>query len=1462
MSYYRSIVTGLIFFCTFITVIGTAVSVQEGGVYDRGEENIETGTIRVQADTLVDASSPGYAAVVNPVHVGSMSNGGDVKLSGPRAVFVAGNYAYVASGGSNALEIVNISNPAAPVHAGSISNGGEVKLNNPMSVFVAGNYAYVASGGSNALEIVNVSNPAAPIHAGSISNGGYVNLIAPRSVFVAGNYAYVASYQSNTLEIVDVSNPAAPIHAGRIINGGDAKLNYPTSVFVAGNYAYVTSQNSNALEIVDVSNPAVPVHAGSISNGGDVKLNFPSSVFISGNYAYVASMDSAALEIIDVSNPAAPVHAGSISYGGDVNLVCPFSVFVAGNYAYVLNNWMDTLEIVDVSNPAAPVHAGNISNGGDVKLDYPLGIFVAGNYVYVAGFHSNALEIMQYTNPNYPIISSITPKTAPNTRDANQVTLTGFNFQSGSQVNLTNGTLSIPGTVSSLNSTIIRCSFPLTGAPTRTYIVNMLTPGGTTGSLSGTFTVTNETPTITTITPAAAGFNSGTVPVTISGTAFRNGVSVTLVNGSTVIPGTITSRTTTLISCTFPLNTASPGLYNLIVRNIDGLSVTNPDAFTIKQTEAYPTITGFYPHSGINTGMIFFSVTGDNFRTGATVTITNGTANKTVSGTVISPIVIQCTLPLSGLPFGLYNLTIRNTDGSFVNVPDAFTVNNPAPAITTLTPASGYNTSSITVAIAGSKFISGCQASLVNGSTVIPGTVTSYTGTKITGTFPLAGAVPGTYNLTVTNPAGPNATKPFTVLNPGTDPTIASLSPGSGVNTAALPFTVIGTNFRTGATVTITNGSTSKTIAGTLTGTTTIKCSLPLTGLPIGLYNLMVRNTDGSNITRLDAFSVSNPIPIITTLTPASGYNTSTLPVAVAGSKFVSGCQVSLVNGSTVIPGIITSFISTKITGTFALAGVAPGIYNLTVTNPGGPNATKQFTILSPAIDPAIMNFTPVSGQNTAALPITINGANFRTGVTVTITNGTTNKTVAGTLTGTTVIKCTLPLTGLPIGLYNVTIRNTDGSNVTRPDAFTVNNPTPTITTLTPASGYNTGFVPVAIAGSKFVAGCQVTLVNGSTVIPGIISGFTTSKFTAGFNLAGTTSGNYNLTVTNPGGPNATKSFTVRSPDNEPTITSLTPTSGVNTAALSITITGTNYRAGATVTITNRTTTKTVAGALTGNTTIKCSLPLTGLPIGLYNLTVRNPDGSNITRTDAFIVLNPSPAVTSITPVSGYNSGTITVTITGTKFVSGAAILLINGSTTIPGTVASLSATKISGIFPLAEVSPGKYNLTVSNPGDVNGTKPNAFTVIAHGTAPVISNISPVSAFNTANLPVTIAGLNFNKPTVYLSQGSLLKLAAATAGKTSSATTLYVTFPLKGISGGLYNITVRNSDGVNTTAQEIFYVTDQAWISSTNKTPARSSVVRQVGIPRTYIPTTTRVIPAPSDREVISRAVIIPEGQR
>ena len=228
---------------------------------------------------------------VNPVHKGNLVNGaGGALLSDPRGVYVSGNYAYVASSGSNALEIIDVSNPVTPVHKSSIVNGaGGALLSVPNSVYVSGNYAYVTSSGSNALEIVDVSNPAAPVHAGSLINGtGGALLNSPNTIDVSGNYAYVTSSGSNALEIVDVSNPAAPVHAGSLTHGsGGALLNSPNTIDVSGNYAYVTSSGSNALENVDLG--TVTATGITVVSANQIIGNFDLTNKIAGSYTVVVT---------------------------------------------------------------------------------------------------------------------------------------------------------------------------------------------------------------------------------------------------------------------------------------------------------------------------------------------------------------------------------------------------------------------------------------------------------------------------------------------------------------------------------------------------------------------------------------------------------------------------------------------------------------------------------------------------------------------------------------------------------------------------------------------------------------------------------------------------------------------------------------------------------------------------------------------------------------------------------------------------------------------------------------------------------------------------------------------------------------------------------------------------------------------------------------------------------------------
>ena len=88
------------------------------------------------------------------------------------------------------------------------------------------------------------------------------------------------------------------------------------------------------------------------------------------------------------------------------------------------------------------------------------GSYESGSYAYVAS--RKALEIVDISMYVH-YIRGITPTTATNTGNQD-VYITGNSFRPGAVVNLTNGSISIPGTITSFSSSRMKCTFPLSGA--------------------------------------------------------------------------------------------------------------------------------------------------------------------------------------------------------------------------------------------------------------------------------------------------------------------------------------------------------------------------------------------------------------------------------------------------------------------------------------------------------------------------------------------------------------------------------------------------------------------------------------------------------------------------------------------------------------------------------------------------------------------------------------------------------------------------------------------------------------------------------------------------------------------------------------------------------------------------------------------------------------------------------------
>src|SRR5207244_883447 len=149
-------------------------------------------------------------------------------------------------------------------------------------------------------------------------------------------------------------------------------------------------------------------------------------------------------------------------------------------------------------------------------------------------------------------------------------------------------------------------------------------------------------------------------------------------------------------------------------------------------------------------------------------------------------------------------------------------------------------------------------------------------------------------------------------------------------------------------------------------------------------------------------------------------------------------------------------------------------------------------------------------------------------------------------------------------------------------------------------------------------------------------------------------SGTVNLVVTNPDNQSGSRanSFQYVAPPPPPTITSISPNTGLTTGGTLITIAGANFTYGATVKLDGvLATTNTVINSTT------ITARTTSHAAGAVDVVVTNYyQGPSVTSTGGFTYVPASstaPTITSVTPNSGSTDGGMSVTITGTRFVSG-----------------------------------------------------------------------------------------------------------------------------------------------------------------------------------------------------------------
>lgn len=191
----------------------------------------------------------------------------------------------------------------------------------------------------------------------------------------------------------------------------------------------------------------------------------------------------------------------------------------------------------------------------------------------------------------------------------------------------------------------------------------------------------------------------------------------------------------------------------------------------------------------------------------------------------------------------------------------AFAEGGPAPIVTSIVPSEGITGNTVTVtSLSGSNFLPHSTAVLNRtGSPAINLSVSSVTPTTMTGTFNLAGAGVGLWDVTVTNPDGRIGTKSQIFwVKYSSAPTIGFLTPISGARGGTTSILVSGAGYENGVLVNFTRGISVITAVVSQVTDTKIYAAITIpTNAPTGSWNLVVTNNDGQSATRPNAFTVT-----------------------------------------------------------------------------------------------------------------------------------------------------------------------------------------------------------------------------------------------------------------------------------------------------------------------------------------------------------------------------------------------------------------------------------------------------------------------------------------------------------------------------------------------------------------------------------------------------------------------------
>ena len=757
------------------------------------------------------------------------------------------------------------------------------------------------------------------------------------------------------------------------------------------------------------------------------------------------------------------------------------------------------------------------------------------------------------------------------------------------------------------------------------------------------------------------------------------------------------------------------------------------------------TITNVTPLIGLNTGGTIITITGTGFTGPATVTVGGSSATSIVltGSTLITAITPAKT------PSGTIGFVTIIVNG--VTYGTAF-------QYTDILPTSGSVDTLIT--ITGTNFVIPIVVE-IGGEQSVSTTIISPTRLITTANVPFYDEPDGPVSILISGTSSPSSPlTQFTYITPS----ITNVTPLEGLYTGGTLVTITGTGF-TGP-VTVTFGGNSATSIGLIDSTliTAITPAGILTYEPI-IVNGVTYGTDF----------------LYTDILPTSGLGLTVVTI-VSNSFDPLGFTVNFIvtSGPTFYDLPYTIISPTEITVIIPqLTDLTNGLYGeFEITTVSDPLNPFYITTLFTYSLIEITNFTPSLVLYTGGTLLTITGNNLTGPVNVTVGSSSATSVI---LVNSTTITALIPPGPAPLASQFI------------PEQVNVIITSPSVslnllvgfvlyTDISPATGSEG--TPITIAGSNFI--CPLTVTIGGIEVSYTI--YSSTELVA-IAPAGTNGTSVQIVISGPSGPSSPSiQFTYVLPS----ITSITPLTGIYLGGTPITIIGNNFSEPVIVTIEGNQATNII---LTGSTLITAVTPQTFDFNNLQALIVVN----GVTYNQPFIYVP-----TFIRRIGQYIATVYSASVAISPILIGPAIGGTYLQITISNFLNPIFVTVGGIIAPYTIIY--TFGATIQLRASVPPGIPNTFVdIVVNGVlyskqynyvTPTITSINPYEGGTAGGTQVVITGTNFTYPPIFtnppISEGGFTNVSFV-----SSTKLIAITLPISPLLTLPYTPTI-NIYGVDT----------------------------------------------------------------